>query len=418
MIQKPDWLEEIKDGLGEQLNTIGKEVIEKQQELDERMTGLTDDIDKKQQALAARIQAMEEGSQKTQGLHVPGLEDKKERDKFSFARAIAAITTGNWDYAPFEKEVFDETAKIRATQAVGTDTLGGYIVPDDYMPDLIELYRANSVVMAMGARMLTGLQGSPVKIPKQTGGATGYWVAENANITASDVQFGQVTMTPKQASALVQMSNLSLMISNPSMERVVREDIAITIGLLVDKAALIGIGSSTEPRGIANVPNINTVTWQNTSPYNVYDNLQDMLTELDKDNAARGAMGFVMPPQLRGTFSKERDDSGGSGLGRPLFMFNPTFEAQRFGFTEQLIGFPYRTTTQLRTTFSSNTQAEMIFANWNEALIGMWGGLDIRASQDAGTAFQANQTWIRIIQQVDFAVRHEESFCYSNDVTI
>jgi len=48
----------------------------------------------------------------------------------------------------------------------------------------------------------------------------------------------------------------------------------------------------------------------------------------------------------------------------------------------------------------------------------MWGTVELRASQETYTAFQSDQTWIRILQEVDIQVRHAESFCLINDATI
>jgi len=44
--------------------------------------------------------------------------------------------------------------------------------------------------------------------------------------------------------------------------------------------------------------------------------------------------------------------------------------------------------------------------------------LEIMASRETSDAFAKNQTWVRIIQDVDVAVRHPESFCLINDATI
>ena len=60
----------------------------------------------------------------------------------------------------------------------------------------------------MGATLLDNLVGSPVEIPKQTGGATAYWVGENEPLTGSDQTLGQLQLTPKLVGALVELSNI------------------------------------------------------------------------------------------------------------------------------------------------------------------------------------------------------------------
>jgi len=52
------------------------------------------------------------------------------------------------------------------------------------------------VVAGLGATMLRDLNGN-VAIPRQTSGATAYWVAESAAVTESQAAFDQVQMSPK-----------------------------------------------------------------------------------------------------------------------------------------------------------------------------------------------------------------------------
>ena len=85
------------------------------------------------------------------------------------------------------------------------------------------------------------------------------------------------------------------------------------------------------------------------------------------------------------------------------------------------MGHPYKMTTQIPidlTKGNSTNCTEIYFGNWSELLIGMWGTVELRASQETYTAFQSDQTWIRILQEVDIQVRHAESFCLINDATI
>jgi hypothetical protein len=47
-------------------------------------------------------------------------------------------------------------------------------------------------------------------------------------------------------------------------------------------------------------------------------------------------------------------------------------------------------------------------------LIGEWMGFEIMGSNVAGTAFATDQTWVRIITEVDSVLRHPESMCLCN----
>ena len=134
--------------------------------------------------------------------------------------------------------------------------------------------------------------------------------------------------------------------------------------------------------------------------------MQDMVTELENDNALRGNLGFAMHPAVKNALKKERiaqysGDTGGSYVILPMSDAN----------VRDTIGYDYAVTTQL-------AQTEIFFANWADLLIAQWGGFEMTASTDADDAFAKNQIWIRAIQEVDIGTRHVVSFCYASDVSL
>jgi HK97 family phage major capsid protein len=349
---------------------------------------------------------------------LPGL----EHSGFSFFKAIRAIQTGDWSEAGREKEVFENTRK----KALGTaeDVAGGYLVPAQAMPEIVEQLLADSVVIESGARVINDLQGSPVTFPKMTGGATVYWVGDNAAITPSDPTFGQVKLTPKKAAALVLLSNSLLNQSNPSAEAIIRQDLARGLSLAVDLAALRGSGSENQPLGIANTVGINTVTL-GTGSGAVLSNLdlfEDMSYELAVDNALKGTLGYVFHPAIRRLLRRLKithfsGDPGQEPLLPAVIWASMTGDNAIL----QAIGYPFRMTTQIPVDLvagNSSNCTELYFGNWEDLLIGMWGGMTILSSNVAGTAFATDQTWIRVIINVDVAVRHAESFCLCNTARI
>jgi HK97 family phage major capsid protein len=367
-------------------------------------------IEAKMDTQDSRLRDMEQSSYRRVTAPMPGLEDYTK--EFSFMRSIRAISTGDWTGAGFEKEVFEQAQK-RTTMTVGSDTGGGYIVPNELLGDFIELLLAKVAVAQMGATILTGLSGSPVEVPKQTGGATAYWIGETESITESDLTFGQIQMTPKSVAALVKLSNRLIRMSNPAAEGMVRRDIQTRIALAIDLACLRGGGVSNEPTGVGNTTGINTKVMGTNGGNITWDDLRDMEYELEVDNAAFGRLGFIFHPAIRRKLIRLKTaqysgDTGGS------YIITPTSEEE----LKTWLGYPYATTTQLPINLTKGNATDctqIFFGNWEEFIIGQWGGLEIMASQETSTAFQTNQTWIRIIQDVDFAVRHPESFCVCAD---
>ena len=150
-----------------------------------------------------------------------------------------------------------------------------------------EMLYDRAVCIALGATVLDNLTGSPVEIPKQTGGATAYWPGENAAITGSDLTLDQLSLSPKAVGCLVKLSNRLIQLSNPSAEVMVRRDIATALALAIDLKALRGDGTSNTPTGIANT-SIHTVAI-GTRKHLTLISLQ-MIDELDVDNALKGKL--------------------------------------------------------------------------------------------------------------------------------
>jgi len=345
--------------------------------------------------------------------------DGMDPEKFSLCRALNYIKQGTpldqWKSAGYEAEVFQQTRKTMGTT---DDVSGGYLVPAQAMPEFIEMYRAEAVCIKMGARVISGLKGSPVTFVKQTGGATAYWVGEGEAPPPTDLTFGVIKLFPKKLMALTYINNELIRRSNPSAETLVRQDLAMALGAALDYAVLRGSGSENMPLGIANTPGINTVIMGSgagavpdwTTPW------PDMEYELAVDNALRGRLGFVFHPAIKRVLKKLRNPyfSGDTGGEYPML---PLSDAQ----IEGAIGYPFAITTQLPVNLvagSSTNCTEIYFGNWLEVLIAEWTGFEILASNVAGTAFATDQTWVRIITEADAALRHPESMCLCNTARI
>jgi len=284
------------------------------------------------------------------------------------------------------------------------------------MPEFIEMFRAEAVCIRMGARVIDGLTGAPVTFTRQTGGATAYWVGENKEITESALKVGELKMIPKKVAALTKLSNELVRMSNPGAEAMVRQDFAIALGLAIDLATLRGSGSENQPLGIANTPNINTVTLGDSGDLPDFNTFTDMEYEVSVNNALRGNLGFVFHPAIRRLLKKLKikqftGDTSGE------YVIAPFSDAQ----LESYLGYKFGMTTQIPinlTKGSATNCSELYFGNWAEVLIGQWLGFEILASNEAGTAFASDQTWVRIISQVDIALRHAASMCLCSDAKI
>ena len=147
-----------------------------------------------------------------------------------------------------------------------------------------------------------------------------------------------------------------------------------------------------------------------------FDTFADMEYELSVDNALRGNLGIVFHPAIRRLLKKLKvkqyaNDPAGE------YVIAPFSDAQ----LEAYLGYKFGMTTQIPTNLpkgQATNCTELYFGNWAEVLIGQWLGFEILASNVAGSAFAADQTWVRIISQVDIALRHAASMCLCSDAKI
>jgi HK97 family phage major capsid protein len=323
----------------------------------------------------------------------------------------------NWKNAGKEAEVFRQTAQQR-TMSTTDDAAGGYLVPAQAMPEFIELLSAETVCIRMGARVLPDLVGAPVTFVKQTGGATAYWVGEGDAPDPSNLTTGLIKMVPKKVMALTYINNELIRRANPGAEAVIRQDFATQLGLAIDYAVLRGSGTENQPLGIANTSGIKTVTLGtgNGAVPDFTNPFVDMEGELADANALRGMLGYVFSPKILRALKKLRNPyySGDTGGEYPILPLTNKL-------ISEIVGYPFATTTQLPinlVTGQSSNCTEIFFGNWAELFIGQWTGFEILASNVAGTAFATDQTWVRIIAEVDTALRHPESMCLCNSARI
>jgi len=331
----------------------------------------------------------------------------KEIKQFSFVKAIAAL--GNptdraaWEAAGYEREVSEAAAKKAGKSArgifvpseilrsqrdltVGSATAGGNLVATDLMADaFIDLLRNRSVAIRAGATSMNGLVGN-IAIPKQTGGATAYWVAESGAPTESAQTIGQVTMSPKTVGAWTEFSRRLMIQSSIDVENMVRRDLASVIALAIDAAAFYGTGADNQPRGIKNVSGINTKDFANDAP--TYAEVVGMESEIAADNADVGTLVYVLNAAMRGSLKTTEKASG----------------------TAQFLWEPGNTVNGYRSEVSNQiTNGDIFFGNFADLMIGFWSGLDLTVDPYSNST--SGTMRVVALQDCDVAVRNAVSFC-------
>jgi HK97 family phage major capsid protein/HK97 family phage prohead protease len=389
-----------------ELKEVGKQFKGNDRPLDEFRQVALESIQKLQPAKAA----IEDSS--------IGMKDK-EVQNFSVVRAINALVTGNWNDAGFEREMSDEMGKKINKRAQGfyiptdvltrdlnvtTTTAGGHTVSTDLLSgSFIDMLRNKMEVVGLGANMMNNLVGN-IAIPRQTGGATAYWVAESGAVTESQAAFDQVTLSPETVGAFSDISRRLLLQSSMDVEAFVRNDLATTLALEIDRAAINGSGSSNQPTGILNVSGIGSVVGGTNGAAPDWADIVDLESAVAVDNADVGTLGYLTNSAVRG---KLLQTEKASSTGQFIWTDNNTLRGYKAAVSNQV--------PSTLTKGSSSVCSAIIFGNWNDLLIGTWGGIDINIDTSTGSA--SGTVRVVALQDVDVAVRHAESFAAMQDAT-
>jgi HK97 family phage major capsid protein len=136
-----------------------------------------------------------------------------------------------------------------AAQSIGTDSLGGFTVPDPLSDALINLIEDRGTARQKSQRIV--MSADTWSVPKVAGQATIYYPSEAASITDSSVSFSQVQLTAKKLAALVKMSTEVTEDSILDMLSVVVDSIAYSIALEEDKNLFNGVSGGVNTSGIA-----------------------------------------------------------------------------------------------------------------------------------------------------------------------
>lgn len=337
---------------------------------------------------------------------------KGDQKRFSVMRAIRALADRDWRGAGFEKECSDAICKragipeavnggvyvpmdiLQRDLTVGTPTAGGNLVATNLQPqNFIDLLRARAVVARLGATMLPGLVGNAA-IPKLTGAATGYWLANEATaITESNQTIGQLALTPKTVGAYTEVSRLLMLQSTPSADMLVMNDFAKVIALAIDLAALEGTGASGQPTGISATAGIGSVTGTSLD----YADVIEFQADVAASNALASNSAYVTTPAVASLL-----------MARQRFASTDTPLWVGSVLDGQMGGFAATTTTQV-------TAASMVFGDFSQVVIGEWGMFELALNPYA--SFAAGITGIRAMQSVDIGIRQAAAFSRATSIT-
>ncbi|MEO1237726.1 MAG: phage major capsid protein [Planctomycetota bacterium] len=277
-----------------------------------------------------------------------------------------------------------------------TTTSGSGAVGTVTTQTFIEMLRARTLVNTLGARVMGGLVGD-LSIPKQTGGATAYWVDEGNAPAESEQTVGQVGLAPNTVGAFSDMSRKFIKQSSFDAESFVRADLAAVIARALDTAVFNGSGAGAEPLGVMQNADVATVEIDTNGGAPTFGKIVELETAVAAADADLGNLAYVTNAKGRGVLKTTPKETG-----EPVYLWRDD---------NTLNGYRAYATNLLPsdlTKGSGTALSPVLYGNWADVIIGMWGGLDLLV--DPYTGGTAGNVRVIVHQDVDVALRHAESF--------
>jgi HK97 family phage major capsid protein len=304
---------------------------------------------------------------------------------YNLSRALLAQANENWAEAAFEREVQQEMLRLypdgqtrsgsvlvppgafASRAALNTTTSGAaaellYTKP----AGVLDALRPRSVALSLGAQVVEARGYGSVAFPRQTGTETAFWVAEGAAPTESNLTVDQVSIASRTLTARESMTRqLAIQsASSEAAEDVVMRSVSRTAAVALDRAAVAGSGSGSEPTGILNASGVNVVAIGANGGAPTWASLVEMERLVSVENADAARLGFAASPNLRSKLRRTESFAGAGAIWQG----------------ERVLDVPALASTILPSNLvkgSGTNLSAAIFGDWRQVAIGTWGPIEI-----------------------------------------
>jgi HK97 family phage major capsid protein len=366
-----------------------------------------------------------------------GMSTDEAQNQYSILRACQSIVFDDPSLAPFEREVSasisskdgvgrprglfmprellgaplmprgSEGAMEAVLRAVTAGTTGGNMISTNLLASsFIDILRNRSVVLELGATMLPGLVGD-TDITRQITSGAASWVAESGSAVDADLTLDLVSLRPKTLTAKSKITRRMMLQATPSIEALVRADLASAIALGIDSAAISGSGAGAIPQGILNMPGVGAgLSLGANGGAQSWRNQVELVRAVKSANADQGSLGWAVSTNAWAHLMA-RPKSGTGENGFILAEPGDRSIGRRMVASEQV-------PSNLVKAASGTILSAIIYGAWDQLLIGEWGSMDL--FPDIYTDGDEGATILRVFQDADIKARHEDAFAASQEV--
>lgn len=279
-----------------------------------------------------------------------------------------------------------------------TDSLGGYLVPDEFQADLVMLARDVSFLLQNAT--VVPMSKDKLLLPTEASVVTPYWVAEKTAPTKSDPSFGQVSLEAKKLFCLTNPVAQELLDdADIDIVSLLNDQMQYAQGLELDNQALNGTGNPcsgvlSAAAGFSVVMGSGLVNFSSVTA----DHFRSMIRKLSAADAAVGAFVYGKDVQYYADTLKDsqqryiyREPSGV----RPAALWNRDII--------ESVKAPAEANSAVSTAFAA-------FGNWKYFYVGRRKGA-MTIDVDPYTNFASDQLVFRMITRWGLAMARASAFC-------
>lgn len=266
---------------------------------------------------------------------------------------------------------------------IGTDSEGGYLVPDEYERTLVQALEEENRLRTL-CKVIRTSSGDR-KIPLVASHGTASWVDEEGTIPESDDSFGMISLGAHKIASIIKVSDELLQDSVFDVESYIASEFARRVGDAEEEAFLLGNGTG-KPTGMLNASNgAGTGVTTASATAITADELIDLVYSLKAPYRKRAV--FLLNDQTIKVIRKLKDGSG-------QYLWQPGLQA---GQPNTLLGYHYETSTHMPTIAAS--AKPILFGDLSSYWIADREGRSIQRLNELYAA--TGQVGFRVTQRLD-----------------
>lgn|GEM_PF-6505997 len=350
-----------------------------------------------------------------QGNQSKGVDDQSPKNLLGLYASAIAITVNEKKSTEAGRDIKSvlETAKkaypsaktfhglLQKDLESGIPSAGGFTIPTVLSPDIIRVLYNQTILDRVGAVKIPMPNGN-MRMSRMDVSSSVFWGNELPSGNNTQPTFGDASLSAKKMTAIVPVSNSLLRYNAVGIDSWISQDLQEKARIGLDVALLYGTGTGGQPLGLANVPGILTVgnyagAFGLTTP-------NDMRAKLRAANVPMINPRWILHPVGEGNILDLAFSSG------------PFAWANEMATRQSLTGVPYITSASVQ-TYSSGASRDYWLIDFSEVLWGVGYDLSLEISREGSyvnggvtySAFQRDETLIRLVCEHDFNVKHPVS---------